>query len=271
WRDRRVTNFDYLLAVNFAAGRNFNDLAKYPVMPWIIADYHSLCLDLNSPSSFRDLSKPIGALNDQRLASLKGRFNEMPEPKFLYGTHYSTPGYVVHFLVRTYPDLMLHLQRGKFDDPDRTFSSISNSFRSVFTNPADVKELIPEFYSDDTSFLLNKMDLDLGRKQNSLPVPDVELPLWATDASDFLRQNREALESEYVSEHLHLWIDLIFGCKQQGEAAIAADNVFHPWTYESKVEWDEHKDEIEIEALLQQIQEFGQCPDQIFLEEHPSR
>eukprot|EP00960_Hanusia_phi_P065344 766064-Hanusia_phi.AAC.2 len=112
WRERKISNFDYLLAVNFAAGRSFNDLAKYPVMPWIIADYHSLCLDLNNPNSFRDLSKPIGALNEQRLSNLKARFNEMPEPKFLYGTHYSTPGYVVHFLVRIYPDLMLHLQRG---------------------------------------------------------------------------------------------------------------------------------------------------------------
>ena len=29
---------------------------------------------------------------------------------FLYGTHYSTPGYVAHFLVRRAPDLSLHLQ-----------------------------------------------------------------------------------------------------------------------------------------------------------------
>lgn len=33
-----------------------------------------------------------------------------------------------------------------------------------------------------------------------------------------------ALESEYVSCNLNHWIDLIFGYKQRGEDAIAADN-----------------------------------------------
>jgi len=31
-----------------------------------LADYNSTALDLNNPASFRDLSKPIGALNKQR-------------------------------------------------------------------------------------------------------------------------------------------------------------------------------------------------------------
>lgn len=48
-------------------GRSFNDLTQYPVFPWVIADYTSETLDLTNAATFRDLSKPIGALNESRL------------------------------------------------------------------------------------------------------------------------------------------------------------------------------------------------------------
>lgn len=46
---------------------------------------------------------------------------------------------------------------------------------------------------------------------------------------------RQALESEHVSKHLHLWIDLIFGHFQKGPKAIEANNLFHPLCYEGMV------------------------------------
>jgi len=44
-------------------------------------------------------------------------------------------------------------------------------------------------------------------------VDDAKLPNWAHSPEDFLKKNRAALESDYVSNNIHLWIDLIFGCK----------------------------------------------------------
>lgn len=34
------------------------------------------------------------------LLMLQTRYEEMPEPKFMYGSHYSSPGYVLFYLVR---------------------------------------------------------------------------------------------------------------------------------------------------------------------------
>ena len=44
------------------------------------------------------------------------------------------------------------------------------------------------------------------------------------------------MESEYVSEHLHEWVDLIFGFKQRGKPAVEAHNVFYYLTYYGRVD-----------------------------------
>lgn len=61
-----------LLKYGFSqADRTFNDLTQYPVFPWVVSDYTSPELDLDNPRSFRDLTKPIGALNLERFHKLK--------------------------------------------------------------------------------------------------------------------------------------------------------------------------------------------------------
>ena len=41
WQNGLISNFDYLIYLNSAADRSFNDLTQYPVFPWVIADYVS--------------------------------------------------------------------------------------------------------------------------------------------------------------------------------------------------------------------------------------
>eukprot|EP01134_Creolimax_fragrantissima_P004301 CFRG4301T1 len=358
WQKGEVDNFTYLLYLNSVADRSFNDLTQYPVFPWVIADYTSDELDLKNPNTFRDLSKPIGALNEERLKGYRERYADMPDPKYMYATHYSTPGYVLYYLVRIAPEYMLCLQNGKFDQPDRLFNDVGATWVNVNRSHTDVKELIPEFYmrhghqntgqptlshspapspspgsksiytapryntytytsnsanskskdldlientntdsmgykidsvygtthgesgkfseeleqeNEYTDFLVNNQHLPLGRKQDGTVINDVVLPPWASGADDFIDQCRLALECEYVSARLHLWIDLIFGYKQRGEESIKADNVFHYLTYEGTIDLDSIEDPHEKEAITMQILEFGQTPKQLFNVPHPPR
>lgn len=182
----------------------------------------------------------------------KDRFASMPRenqeqgipPPFLYGTHYSTPGYVLHYLFRVAPEHMLCLQNGKFDAPDRMFVSLEEMWHSCTHDITDVKELIPEFfYPNAHSFLTNHNNLSLGRRHNGDLVGDVQLPRWASSPEEFINIQREALESEHVSRNLHKWIDLIFGYKQRGQEAIESDNLFYHVTYEGAIDTDSIKNQ----------------------------
>eukprot|EP00794_Sanderia_malayensis_P018633 gene18633-20515_t len=341
WQTGAISNYDYLLYLNSQADRSFNDLTQYPVFPWIISDYESDTLDLENPATFRDLSKPIGAMDQTRLDQLKTRSKSMPDPKFLYGSHYSTPGFVLYYLVRVAPEYMLCLQNGKFDKPDRLFHNIKSCWDNCCTGHSDFKEKlrvadlnkylvhnkmmhclklkkaekvrivqghiastgnnetdvidveecengqndnssissndidddisIPEFYDSNGAFLENKINLNLGIKQDGTRVDDVILPPWAQGAQDFIKKSRDALECPFVSENIHHWIDLIFGYKQTGEEAWKANNVFYYLTYEGAVDLDAITNPNEKESLKQQILEFGQTPKQLFTHPHPHR
>ncbi|KAM3822734.1 neurobeachin-like protein 2 isoform 1-T1 [Vipera latastei] len=278
WVYREISNFEYLMQLNTIAGRTYNDLSQYPVFPWILQDYLSETLDLNNPAVFRDLSKPIGVANEKHAKAVKEKYESFEDPtgmidKFHYGTHYSNAAGVMHYLIRTEPFTTLHiqLQSGRFDCSDRQFHSVPAAWQARLENPVDVKELIPEFFYF-TDFLENQNGFDLGSLQiSNEKVRDVVLPKWAKSPEDFIHKHRQALESEYVSAHLHEWIDLIFGYKQRGPAAVEALNVFYYCTYEGAVDLDAIADETQRKALEGIISNFGQTPCQLLKEPHPAR
>mmetsp|Transcript_4292 Transcript_4292/g.6647 ORF Transcript_4292/g.6647 Transcript_4292/m.6647 type:complete len:2938 (+) Transcript_4292:149-8962(+) len=279
WVEGRITNFDYLLHLNMLAGRSYNDLCQYPVMPWVLSNYKSTEIpDLTDRKNFRDLSKPVGALNTNRLNDFLERFSTFADPTippFMYGSHYSTSaGVVLHFLVRMHPFAGLHrqLQSGYFDVADRLFSSIPRTWdMCTGYSAAEVKELTPEWYCNP-SFLKNSNKFKLGTSQDGEVLGDVILPPWADGSPEkFVEVMRNALESRICSDMLPGWIDLIFGRKQQGPAAIEANNVFFYLTYYGSVDVAAIDDEGLRQATELQIAHFGQCPMQLFVRPHVRR
>ncbi|XP_077015132.1 neurobeachin isoform X3 [Tamandua tetradactyla] len=275
WQRREISNFEYLMFLNTIAGRTYNDLNQYPVFPWVLTNYESEELDLTLPGNFRDLSKPIGALNPKRAVFYAERYETWGDeqgPPHHYSTHYSTAAATLSWLLRIEPftTFFLNANDGKFDHPDRTFSSVARSWRTSQRDTSDVKELIPEFYYLPEMFV-NSNGYSLGVREDEVVVNDIHLPPWAKKPEDFVRINRMALESEFVSCQLHQWIDLIFGYKQRGPEAVRALNVFHHLTYEGSVNLDAVTDPMLREAMEAQIQSFGQTPSQLLIEPHPPR
>jgi len=161
------------------------------------------------------------------------------------------------------------------------------SSSSVLTSDSDVKELLPEFYMtsafhdsedddaehrQDGEFLLNQSHIEFGIRHDSIRVNDVILPPWAENTKDFVYKMRLALESDYVSQHLHEWIDLIFGYKQRGDEARQADNLFHYLTYGEPAQNSKLQNDFNEQLSVQtQILEFGQVPKQLFTKPHPRK
>uniref|UniRef100_A0A3Q2NNT0 Neurobeachin n=1 Tax=Fundulus heteroclitus TaxID=8078 RepID=A0A3Q2NNT0_FUNHE len=274
WQRREISNFEYLMFLNTIAGRTYNDLNQYPVFPWVLTNYDSEELDLTLPGNFRDLSKPIGALNPKRAAFYAERYETWDDdstPSHHYTTLYSTANSTLMWMVRIEPftTFFLNANDGKFDHPERAFSGIGRAWRNCQRDTADVKELIPEFYYLPEMFV-NSNEYELGVRDDGVPVSDVELPVWAKKPEDFVRINRMALESEFVSCQLHQWIDLIFGYKQRGPEAVRALNVFNFLSYEGAINLD-NLDTAQREVIEGQIQLSGQVPSQLLIEPHPPR
>ena len=287
WARGELSNFEYLMLLNTHAGRSFNDLSQYPVFPWVLADYASAALDLNDPATFRDLSRPMGALTDTRRAEAIARYDACGDaavPRFHHGTHWMTLGTVLHYLVRVEPFASHHLefQGGRFDHANRLFLGPGRSYAGARADPSGTKELTPEFFYLP-ELLTNANRFDLGLPFGA-PAPtdaaglvapgvgDAELPPWAHGSPErFVRLHRAALESPHVSAHLHAWIDLIFGCKQRGQAAVDAVNTFYYLTYDSCVDPRSLEDPALRQPVLSQIYNFGQMPAQLFFTPHPRR
>ena len=252
WTNNVLSNFDYLMLLNSFGGRSFSDLSQYPVLPWS-----------TSPKlEPRDLSKPMGQLGKNRAAHFDQTY-ELSSPQYYYGFHYSLPGVVFWLMMRLPPFTFFQwdLNEG-WDDSQRLFTSIIDAYQSAsYSNPSDLKELLPEMYTTPEA-LVNSSHLDLGDDIND----NVILPGWANNNPHFFVETSMKLLN--CAPDMHKWIDLIFGFKETGEAAVEFKNLFLPSSYHDCTAEDV---DMEEDAFASQVLNFGQCPIQLFTEPHPPR
>lgn len=196
WVYREISNFDYLMMLNQLAGRTTNDPNHYPILPWVT--------DFASPSSSRrDLTKTKYRLNkgDEQLdltfdvSNPESIMRGAGQTPFHVSDFLSDITYYVYNARRTPKDVLC-----KFVRPRWVPNHYPVSLQRLYEWTPD--ECIPEFFTDPQIFVSIHDDL-----------PDLELPTWANSAEEFIRIHREILESDYVSENLHHWIDLTFGYK----------------------------------------------------------
>lgn len=117
----------------------------------MLCNYSTDKLDLTDSNNFRNFSCPIGCLNEKTQKNSMEKYTDFEDsiiPKFHHGTHYSTYGHILFFLIRLQPftKLAIELQGGKIDLADRLFSEMEGSWQVCENSFGDIKELIPEFF-----------------------------------------------------------------------------------------------------------------------------
>ena len=274
-KDTEYSSLDMIIYLNLLSNRSYNDLFQYPVFP-VLFLYEKEMKKEKFIYKERELSKHIGfqeiseksakrtqMVKDTYIQTIKE--NEEIEDEtlesenpFYFQTHYSNNVYTSNYLIRFFPFsfLSIEFQGNNFDNPNRLFFSIEETFFNISSQKSDVRELIPEFYYFPEMFLnINKINFD--KRTNGQLVDDVIIPKNLDIIGKYLNENnnnnknnceedkaetpnnlrcfkfvekmRNLLESK--TNDINNWINLIFGTKTKYKSSRKKDQYFRPQSY----------------------------------------
>ena len=137
---------------------------------------------------------------------------------YIYGTHYSNPMYVSHYLSRLFPYSfnMIEIQGESFDCAERLFFSVKNAFHSSTREKCDLRELIPEFYT------LPEMFLNIN-----------ELKFGKTRDKNYIMQMKSLTVEEEKEENIINEDNIINTSSEKEEYLEINDVALPPWTNQS--------------------------------------
>ncbi|EIE86428.1 hypothetical protein RO3G_11139 [Rhizopus delemar RA 99-880] len=202
WVKGNISNYSYLMALNYLAGRREGDPNFHPILPWI-TDFSGNSVQ-DGWRNFTHTKFRINKGDEQLDFTFNG-----PVPHHITDI-LSDITYYVYQARRTPIPVLCQFVRSKYE-PNEYPSSMQRLYQWT------PDECIPEFYTDPTIFKSIHPDM-----------PDLQIPKWASSPEDFICKHAQALESEYVSANLHHWIDLTFGHDLTGKGAEDAKNVALP-------------------------------------------
>ena len=293
------STLDLLIYLNLLSNRSYNDLFQYPVFPLLFFydkakdnSFHLLERKLNLHIGFQAVSEKSKQRKNLIKKSYADTLKELEEdeenedsqlPSY-FKTHYSTHFYTSNFQIRIFPYtfLAIELQGTGFDDPNRLFFSIEETFFNISFQKSDLRELIPEFYYFPEIFWnLNKVNFN--KRANGIQVDDLIMPkdLNKIDKEKnyddsfekseyyssfkFIEKMRNLLESKQTD--IISWINIIFGPGQKYKNPKDEDLYFRNESYidYTNIKAEDFKYYRKDKNFMTSV-EFGMTPIQIVFE-----
>ena len=244
----------------------------------------------------RDFRYPVSTqIAEKRKIKLEKYRDEDDKYKFHHGTHYSTSSYVDYYLMRNEPynTLIIELQNYAKEDPNRLLLKLKDTI-SIMNSGYDNRELIPELFSKLDCFINVNCGF-FGYKKNGELVDDIILlqvnnPIKVYNSitlnSKFILAHKKLLNSDAIAFNINKWIDNVFGVMQipPPKKIEISYNVFPKSTYELYNDLEKKLEKLsekyasntakiikKFANRINMIISFGQCPYQIFSEEHKNR
>ena len=252
----KISAFDLIMIINLISNRSYIDLHQYPVFPLLFF------YDKNHNEIERDFKEHIGFQTTteggkKRKKAFKDIFKSSKEDKeednqlnkdiYYFNTHYSNIIYTSNYMIRLFPYTFccIELQGESFDNPNRLFFSIEETFYNISMQKSDLRELIPEFFYLPEMFM-NINSINFQKRGNGQLVNDVIMPNYDKNNKEglnIINENKENFinyflfvynlknKLEHLKNDLSHWINLIFGENQRYKSKYKKKQYFRTESY----------------------------------------